>query len=68
MNLYKHKTGLSVDLIAIANEKVDDRPTLAVYKVLLSGEVFTLDIDQFNKEFDHVDNFGLCQELEKFCE
>ena len=50
-NLYKHKSGLTVDVIAIANSTATDgRQILIVYQVLKSGEVFTETAMQFTEE------------------
>lgn len=51
-NLYKHKSGLTVDVIAIANTTATDgRPILMVYQVLKSGEVFTETAMQFTEDY-----------------
>ena len=51
-NLYKHKSGLTVNVIAIANSTaVDGRPILMVYQVLKSGEVFTETAMKFTEEY-----------------
>lgn len=51
-NVYKHESGYSVELLAIANSTADDgRAIVAVYRVLKTNEVFTSDVKEFDKEF-----------------
>lgn len=65
MKVFKHKTGLSVELICIANEKATDkREVQAVYKVLLSGEFFTENLNTFYKEFDPIDTMSIDEQLD----
>lgn len=65
MNLYKHKSGLTVDVIAIANTTSDDgREILMVYNVLKTGEVFTETAMKFTEEFTPINDIESDSQLQ----
>lgn len=56
-NLYRHESGISVELIAVANRTATDgREILVVYKVCKSNEIFTENADIFFKEYTLIKN------------
>lgn len=63
-NLYKHKSGIAVELIAIANSTADDgRPITAVYRVLKTNECFTENANTFSEEFVAISDLEVDEQL-----